>query len=112
MWRLRSDPERPLPGAVDIDVLFSWRSGDVITLDFVVAGAVSPPWNASMSCGQPFGLPFRVPIGSSTRAAHRRLRRWSSVDAPVSAWSGPGDRGRQQLVLTQDRSELVLEFLR
>ena len=112
MWRLRPQPERPLPGAVDIDVLFTWRTGEVITLDFVVAGDASPPCPAALGAGQPFGLPFRVPVGSSTRAAHRQLRRWSSTGVPVSAWSGTDGGGRHRLVLSRDGAELVLEFLR
>ena len=111
MWRLPPDPERPLPGAVDIDVLFSWRDGDVLTLDLVVADDVVPSWTRAAGAGQPVGLPFRVPVGSSTRAAHRRLRRWASTGAPVAAWFGVDVHGRRHLVLSRDRAELVLEFL-
>ena len=97
--------------SVPIFVMFAREQAGTITLDFVLAEDARRSDGTPVHAGQPFAGAFTQVNGVSLSHTMRTLELWASRSRAVQAFSGIDRRSRHLLVLCQDDSEVVLEYL-
>lgn len=94
-----------------IFLMFAKERSGTITLDFVLAEDAQRSDGTQVRAGQPFAGAFTQVNGVSLSRTMRTLELWASRSRAVHAFSGIDNRARHLLVLSQDDSEVVLEYL-
>mgnify|MGYP000934628799 CR=1 FL=1 len=96
--------------SIPIFLLFANEQGGTITLDFVLAEDAERSDGSKVSAGQPFAASFTHVPGVPPWQTMRTLERWAARSRAVHAVSGIDSQSRHLLVLSQDDSEVVLEY--